>query len=437
MAGRSTTSPLPAVVSVSEGLNLPRYPSVPGRLRAKRQPIERIVPAGAAAAAGLRWSGCACRSSRSARPRSWAAGPTPRPAVVEILRRLGAADDPRDRRARRRRGRPARPRGARPRPAPGGRRRRPVDAVLIGEAPGPRPRRSPARAWPSRTSPRTRGSTEFAPAAWAAAVAGRRRGAAAAAVVWRRAATAAPRSWPTSPRGPACRWPPTSSTSRRRGEPLRLTRQRWAGQPARGRGARRAGASCSRWRRTRSAARRPRTRRGARASSASPPTLDRRRPARSGSPGARRRRARQDLAHGRQGRRRWRPRRRQRRRVRDARGAGRRCSAAAVGVSRVVTSAGWRPHTQQIGQTGLRIAPDLYIACGISGAIQHIVGCKAAKQILAINTDAEAPILARRRLRGDRRPARDRARDHGRGPPGQGRRLSGIRARRSLSAAST
>ena len=65
----------------------------------------------------------------------------------------------------------------------------------------------------------------------------------------------------------------------------------------------------------------------------------------------------------------------------------------AVGGSRVVTSAGWRPHSDQIGQTGLRIAPDLYVACGISGAIQHIVGCKAAKRILAINTDPEAPIM--------------------------------------------
>ena len=64
-----------------------------------------------------------------------------------------------------------------------------------------------------------------------------------------------------------------------------------------------------------------------------------------------------------------------------------------VGVSRAVTSAGWRPHSEQVGQTGARIAPDLYIACGISGATQHIVGCRGAKRILAINTDRDAPMV--------------------------------------------
>ena len=65
-----------------------------------------------------------------------------------------------------------------------------------------------------------------------------------------------------------------------------------------------------------------------------------------------------------------------------------------VGVSRVVTSEGWRPHRQQVGQTGTKITPQLYLACGISGAIQHIAGCGGAKHIIAINTDPGAPILA-------------------------------------------
>ncbi len=67
----------------------------------------------------------------------------------------------------------------------------------------------------------------------------------------------------------------------------------------------------------------------------------------------------------------------------------------AVGCSRVATNNGWRPHSDQVGQTGKRIAPDLYIACGISGAIQHWVGMMAAKRVLAINTDPEAPMVTK------------------------------------------
>jgi electron transfer flavoprotein alpha subunit len=66
-----------------------------------------------------------------------------------------------------------------------------------------------------------------------------------------------------------------------------------------------------------------------------------------------------------------------------------------VGCSRAVTNNGWRNHTDQVGQTGTRIAPDIYIACGISGAIQHWVGAMASKNILAINTDAQANIVTK------------------------------------------
>ena len=66
-----------------------------------------------------------------------------------------------------------------------------------------------------------------------------------------------------------------------------------------------------------------------------------------------------------------------------------------VGCSRAVTNNGWRPHSDQVGQTGTRIAPQLYIACGISGAIQHWVGAKGAKKILAINTDPQANMVVK------------------------------------------
>ncbi len=67
----------------------------------------------------------------------------------------------------------------------------------------------------------------------------------------------------------------------------------------------------------------------------------------------------------------------------------------AIGCSRAVTNEGWRPHADQVGQTGARVAPDVYLACGISGAIQHWVGCKGAKNVIVINTDPEAPIIAK------------------------------------------
>jgi electron transfer flavoprotein alpha subunit len=66
----------------------------------------------------------------------------------------------------------------------------------------------------------------------------------------------------------------------------------------------------------------------------------------------------------------------------------------AVGCSRAVTMAGWRPHTDQVGQTGTKISPEIYIACGISGATQHMAGCKGAKKLLAVNPDGEASIFA-------------------------------------------
>ena len=125
------------------------------------------------------------------------------------------------------------------------------------------------------------------------------------------------------------------------------------------------------------------------------------------------------------GRGRRRPRRRQRRRVRRPARADRAAATASLGVSRVVTSLGWRPHHEQVGQTGSRISPDLYIPCGISGAIQHWAGLLERQEHPGDQHRRRRADGHQGDVRRDRRPARGGPGDQ-RGDPAP----AGLTARR-------
>ena len=229
------------------------------------------------------------------------------------------------------------------------------------------------------------------------------------------APTAATRCSPTRRPGSTCRSSPTATDARRDGETVRrLTRVRWGGSLLEWATRRRAPVKLLTVAHHAVDARAGRRRRRRRAPSFTP-TID---PPLAAHDRARPRRARGGR-HPRRPRRSW--------------SAVAAASASpegfapleelaavlggVVGCSRAVTNNGWRNHTDQVGQTGTRIAPDVYFACGISGAIQHWVG---AIGVEVHHRDQHRPRREhghQGRLRGDRRPARGRPGDLGRDPP--------------------